>query len=49
MKFNIKSGYHGHHDAVWVSVHAGIRDTSEETIALDPTAEIPRVPFCTGV
>lgn len=42
----IESGYHGHHDAVWVSVHAGARDTS----AGAATAEsIPQVPFCSGI
>lgn len=37
----IESGYHGHHDAVWVSVHAGERDTSDATI--------PPTPYCSGI
>lgn len=51
----VESGYHGHHDTVWVSVHAGERemkngsdgvvDSSNSSDDLD----IPRVPFCTGI
>jgi len=40
----IESGYHGHHDGVWVSVHAGERDhpsTADE--------DIPQTPFCRGI
>lgn len=40
----IESGYHGHHDAVWVSVHAGVRDTSAGA-----STDIPQVPFCSGI
>jgi glutamate-1-semialdehyde 2,1-aminomutase len=36
----IESGYHGHHDAAWVSVHAGTRDD---------TPEIESIPFCKGI
>jgi len=36
----IESGYHGHHDAVWVSVHAGAREVGSEN---------PSVPFCSGI
>lgn len=36
----IESGYHGHHDAVWVSVHAGARE---------PDSDNPSVPFCGGI
>jgi len=42
----IESGYHGHHDGVWVSVHAGSRDTSSPDAAAD---SIPQVPFCSGI
>lgn len=37
----IESGYHGHHDAVWVSVHAGAREEGSE--------EIPSTAFCSGI
>jgi glutamate-1-semialdehyde 2,1-aminomutase len=36
----IESGYHGHHDAVWVSVHAGAREVG---------SSIPSQPFCKGI
>jgi glutamate-1-semialdehyde 2,1-aminomutase len=36
----IESGYHGHHDAVWVSVHAGAREIG---------SDIPSQPFCSGI
>ena len=36
----IESGYHGHHDAVWVSVHAGAREVD---------SSIPSQPFCSGI
>lgn len=36
----IESGYHGHHDAVWVSVHAGAREVG---------SDIPSQPFCSGI
>ncbi len=36
----IESGYHGHHDAVWVSVHAGARESGSDN---------PSVPFCSGI
>lgn len=36
----IESGYHGHHDAVWVSVHAGAREID---------SKIPSRPFCSGI
>lgn len=36
----IESGYHGHHDAVWVSVHAGAREVG---------SSIPSQPFCSGI
>jgi glutamate-1-semialdehyde 2,1-aminomutase len=38
----IESGYHGHHDGVWVSVHAGERIGKEDEV-------IPQVPFCSGI
>jgi glutamate-1-semialdehyde 2,1-aminomutase len=37
----IESGYHGHHDGVWVSVHAGARELPNNTI--------PSTPFCSGI
>ena len=42
----IESGYHGHHDAVWVSVHAGERDSAAAGSADE---DIPQVPFCKGI
>ena len=36
----VESGYHGHHDSVWISIHAGERDDG---------AEIPSTPFCSGI
>ncbi len=37
----VESGYHGHHDGVWVSVHAGKRDIND--------TDIPSVPYCSGI
>lgn len=37
--FKVESGYHGHHDAVWVSIHAGLRSDGD----------IPSTPFCSGI
>lgn len=36
----IESGYHGHHDGVWVSVHGGARE---------PNTPAPSKPFCAGI
>ena len=36
----VESGYHGHHDSVWISIHAGER--------ADGT-EIPSTPFVSGI
>ena len=40
----IESGYHGHHDGVWVSVHAGERAEEAST-----AADIPQTAFCSGI
>lgn len=50
----IESGYHGHHDAVWVSVHAGLRaDISDEysnnAFSNFNSTGIPSVPYCAGI
>jgi len=50
----IESGYHGHHDAVWVSVHAGLRaDISNEynnnVFSNSNSTGIPSVPYCGGI
>ena len=48
----IESGYHGHHDAVWVSVHAGLRPDlpedfhSANVFSNANSAGIPSVPYC---
>ena len=51
----VESGYHGHHDTVWVSVHAGARETTSSSSNSDDhdnnsdVHDIPRIPFCTGI